>query len=163
MTMGEYRGQRGVVTMIYGGNATVYVSDIDKAVRFYSEVLGLKLTNRFGNYWATVQAGNSLVIGLHPLRTGSPAPGTRGSVQIGLVLTQDHPIGQFADRLRKHGVDVSEIIESEAGNFVSFEDFDGNPIYVGDWDPDFDGLPRESLEEKLARQHEEAASAALKA
>src|SRR5688572_23776061 len=156
--MGEYRGRRGAVTMIYGGNATVYVSDMDKAVRFYSEVLGLKLTNRFGNHWATVQAGKSLVIGLHPWRTGSPAPGTRGAVQIGLVLEQDHPIEQFADRLRKHGVDVSEIIESESGNYINFEDPDGNPIYIGDWDPNFDALPGESLEERLARQQEEASA-----
>ena len=148
--------------MIYGGNATVYVSDMDKAVRFYTEVLGLKLTNRFGNHWATIQAGKSLVIGLHPLRAGSPAPGTRGSVQIGLVLAQDHPIEQFADRLRTHGVDVSEIIESEAGNYINFEDPDGNPIYVGDWDPDFDTLATESLEERLARQQDEASSASIK-
>ena len=145
--------------MIYGGNATVYVSDMDKAVVFYSEVLGLKLTNRFGNHWATVQAGRNLVIGLHPLRTGSPAPGTRGSVQIGLVLAPDRPIEQFADRLRKHGVEVSTIIESEAGNYINFEDPDGNSIYVGDWDPDFEALPKESLEQRLARQREEAVSA----
>ena len=39
---------------------------MDNAIRFYTEVLGLKLTNRFGNNWATVQAGKTLVIGLHP-------------------------------------------------------------------------------------------------
>ena len=148
--------------MIYGGNATVYVSDMDKAVQFYSEVLGLKLTNRFGNHWATVRAGRSLVIGLHPLRTGSPAPGTRGSVQIGLVLEPDQPIEQFADRLRRHGVDVGEIIASEAGNYLTFEDPDGNSIYIGDWDPDFDALPDESREERLARQREETAGASVK-
>ena len=55
-----------------------------------------------------------------------------------------------------------EIIESEAGNYINFEDPDGNPIYVGDWDPDFDALPGESPEERLARQQEEAVSATLK-
>ena len=49
--------------MISGGNATVFVSDMDRAVRFYTEVLGLKLTNRFGNHWATVEAGKGLTIG----------------------------------------------------------------------------------------------------
>ena len=43
--------------MISGGNATVYVSDMDTAVRFYTETLGLTLTNRFGNHWATLEAG----------------------------------------------------------------------------------------------------------
>ena len=43
--------------MISGGNATVYVSNMDAAVRFYTEDLGLKLTNRFGDHWATIEAG----------------------------------------------------------------------------------------------------------
>jgi catechol 2,3-dioxygenase len=145
--------------MIYGGNATVYVSNMDKAIHFYTEVLGLKLTNRFGSFWATVQAGKSLVIGLHPWREGSPAPGAKGAVQIGLVVSQDEPIEAFAARLRRHGVEVSATIESESGNYVNFADPDGNPIYVGDWDPDFDSVSGESLADRLSRQEEEAASA----
>lgn len=119
--------------MISAGTATVYVSDMDAAIRFYSEILGLKLTNRFGNAWATVQVGETLVIGLHPRSAHHPEPGTKGSVQIGLVL-RDEPITEFAARLRRHGVEVSDIIESQEANYVSFADPDGNPIYVGDQD-----------------------------
>jgi catechol 2,3-dioxygenase-like lactoylglutathione lyase family enzyme len=124
--------------MIYGGNATVYVSNMDNAIRFYTEVLGLKLTNRFGNNWATVQAGKTLTIGLHPWSAKYPRPGTKGSVQIGLVVSRDEPIEELAARLRKHGVEVGDIIESQEASYISFADPDGNPIYVGDWDPDFD-------------------------
>ena len=124
--------------MINGGNATVYVSNMDNAIQFYTEVLGLKLTNRFGNHWATVQAGTTLVIGLHPWSAKYPRPGTKGSVQIGLVVSRDEPITDLAARLRKHGVEVSDIIESEEANYISFADPDGNPIYVGDWDQEFD-------------------------
>jgi hypothetical protein len=59
-------------------------------------------------------------------------------VQIGLVVSPDEPIGALAARLRKHGVEVSEVIKSEEANYISFADPDGNPIYVGDWDPAFD-------------------------
>jgi catechol 2,3-dioxygenase-like lactoylglutathione lyase family enzyme len=142
--------------MIYGGNATVYVSNMDSAIRFYTEVLGLKLTNRFGDHWATVQAGKSLVIGLHPWKEQYPRPGTKGSVQIGLVVSQDEPIEAYAERLRKRGVEVGGIIESEAGNYINFVDPDGNPIYVGDWDPDFDARSGESVEDRLSRQEQEA-------
>jgi predicted enzyme related to lactoylglutathione lyase len=124
--------------MISGGNATVYVSNMDNAVRFYTEVLGLKLTNRFGNHWATVQAGKTLVIGLHPWSEKYPRPGTRGSVQIGLVVSRDEPIEQLAARLRKRGVEVSDIIRSQEANYIHFTDPDGNPIYVGDWDAELD-------------------------
>jgi catechol 2,3-dioxygenase-like lactoylglutathione lyase family enzyme len=111
---------------------------MDNAIRFYTGVLGLKLTNRFGDHWATVQAGNTLLIGLHPWSAKYPRPGTKGSVQIGLVVSRDEPIEELAARLRKHGVEVSDIIGSEEANYISFADPDGNPIYVGDWDPDFD-------------------------
>jgi catechol-2,3-dioxygenase len=120
--------------MITGGNATIYVADMDNAVRFYTEVLGLKLTNRFGNHWATVLAGRTLLIGLHPWKEKYPRPGTKGSVQIGLVVSQGETLQQLAARLRQHGVEVSGIIESPESNYVMFEDPDGNPIYVGDWD-----------------------------
>jgi catechol 2,3-dioxygenase-like lactoylglutathione lyase family enzyme len=124
--------------MISGGNATVYVSNMDSAVRFYTEVLGLALTNRFGDHWATVRAGNTLLIGLHPWSAKHPQPGTRGSVQIGLVVSRDEPIEALAARLRKQGVEVSDIIKSEEASYITFADPDGNQIYVGDWDPDFD-------------------------
>ena len=115
---------------------------MDQAVTFYTEVLlGLKLTNRFGNHWATVQAGKTLVIGLHPWSEKYPRPGTKGSVQIGLVVSRDEPIAELAARLRKRGVTVSDIIESAEANYLHFTDPDGNPIYVGDWDPDADTVP----------------------
>jgi hypothetical protein len=83
-------------------------------------------------------------------------------VQIGLVLAQDVPIAAFAARLRKHGVEVDEIANTESGNYLTFEDPDGNSIYLGDWDPDFDAPAGESLDARLARQEAEAASAHAK-
>jgi catechol 2,3-dioxygenase-like lactoylglutathione lyase family enzyme len=124
--------------MINGGNATIYVANMDHAVRFYTEVLGLKLTNRFGDHWATVKAGNTLVIGLHPWSAKYPRPGTKGAVQIGLVVSGE-PILELAARLRARGVEVSGVIESQESNYISFADPDGNPIYVGDWDFNSEG------------------------
>jgi predicted enzyme related to lactoylglutathione lyase len=106
---------------------------MDTAVRFYTEALGLKLTNRFGNHWATVQVGNSLTIGLHPASADYPPPGTRGAVMIGLDI--DEPIEQAVTRLRARGVRVTgEIIrQPHVGNFATIEDPDGNPMYL--WEP----------------------------
>jgi catechol 2,3-dioxygenase len=116
--------------MISGGNATVYVSNMDAAVRFYTEVLGLKLTNRFGDNWATVEAGPTLTIGLHPTSATYPAPGTRGSVMLGFEV--DEPIERVVARLVEQGVRMTgEIIRQEnVGNFAAIEDLDGNPIYL---------------------------------
>ena len=59
--------------MISGGNATVYVSNMDAAVRFYTQNLGLTLTNRVGNHWATIEAGPKLL----DLRRSRGRPGHR--------------------------------------------------------------------------------------
>ena len=112
--------------MISGGNATVFVSDMDRAIDFYTETLGLKLTNRFGNNWATVQAGATLTIGLHPASPKYPAPRTKGSMILALEI--DEPIAVAIARLSEKGVRFGPVVRDEPGAFVHFEDPDGNNI-----------------------------------
>ena len=115
--------------MISGGNATVFVSNMDRAVEFYTGVLGLKLTNRFGDNWATVEAGKGLTIGLHPASPKYPAPGTKGAMMLGLEI--DEAIHIVVDRLKEKGVKIrGAIVRDESGNFAHFEDPDGNVIYI---------------------------------
>ncbi len=115
--------------MISGGNATVFVSSMDRAVDFYTGVLGCKLTNRFGNDWATVEAGKGLTIGLHPASAKYPAPGTKGAMVLGLEI--DEAIDIVVDRLKSKGVKIKGgIVRDEPGNFANFEDPDGNEIYI---------------------------------
>ncbi len=115
--------------MISGGNATIIVANMDNSIRFYTEVLGLKLTNRFGNDWATVSAGEGLTIGIHPASPRYPQPGTKGSILLGLDI--DVPIEKALSRLAGHGVEVKgSIVRSEPGNFAHLEDPDGNDIYL---------------------------------
>jgi catechol 2,3-dioxygenase-like lactoylglutathione lyase family enzyme len=128
--------------MISGGNATIYVSDMDSAVRFYTETLGLTLTNRFGNHWATLETTASywthgeagLTIGLHPASPKRPAPGTAGGIGFGLETYEraEDVLARLSDR----GVRItSEIIRYEAGNVFSFLDVDGLPSYVNEFPP----------------------------
>ncbi len=120
--------------MITGGNATVFVSNMDRAVQFYTEVLGLKLTNRFGDSWATVDAGKGLTIGLHPASPKYPAPGTKGGMMLGMEV--EGAIDKVVASLGKKGVQFKDsVIRSEAGNFVHLEDPDGNEIYLWEVNP----------------------------
>jgi predicted enzyme related to lactoylglutathione lyase len=121
--------------MISGGNATVFVSNMDRAVQFYTEVLGLKLTNRFGDNWATVEAGKALTIGLHPASPKYPAPGTKGAIMIGLEI--DEAIEGVVARLNDRGARVKgSIARDGSGNFVHLEDPDGNEIYLWETHPE---------------------------
>jgi catechol 2,3-dioxygenase-like lactoylglutathione lyase family enzyme len=115
--------------MIAGGNATIFVANMDASIRFYTEILGLELTNRFGNDWATVRAGAGLTIGIHPASPKYPSPGTKGAMALGLEI--DVPIETAVARLSEKGVRINgTITRSEPGNFVGLEDPDGNEIYL---------------------------------
>jgi catechol 2,3-dioxygenase-like lactoylglutathione lyase family enzyme len=115
--------------MISGGNATIFVSNMDEAVRFYTDVLGLRLTNRFGDAWATVDAGKGLTIGLHPASPKYPSPGTKGAITLGLEI--DEPIATVVTRLSEKGVRFTgAIVEDDAGKFARLADPDGNQMYL---------------------------------
>ena len=125
-----------------GGHATVYVSSMDAAVRFYTEVLGLKLTNRYGDHWASLEAGRSLVIGLHPRSQTYPAPGTKGAVVLGLAI--DEPIERVVSRLVERGVRITgDIYRSERNSAVSFDDTDGNALCL--WQTGEESVPQDHL------------------
>jgi len=132
--------------MISGGNATVFVSNMDAAVEFYTQVLGLKLSNRFGDNWATVEAGKGLTIGLHPASPKYPAPGTKGAMMLGLEI--EGSIDEVVARLTEKGVQMKgSIVRGEAGNFVHLGDPDGNEIYL--WEVDRKCVPATDFENEL--------------
>ena len=124
--------------LLSGGHAIVYVSNMDAAIRFYADTLGLRLTNRFEDKFATVEAGR-LVIALHPQTPLTPVPGTKGSVTLGLVV--DEPIDTVLSRLAQRGVRTlappkpsgkSGTGRSESDRSVDIEDLDGNVITLRD-------------------------------
>jgi catechol 2,3-dioxygenase-like lactoylglutathione lyase family enzyme len=117
--------------MITGGNATLYVRDMDAAVAFYTERLGLPLRFRAGNHWAEVQAGDTLVIGLHPTGPHLRPAGVPGSVQVG--LTVDRPLEEVVRELSSRGVVFEGPIvgdEKSGLRFANLKDMDGNALYL---------------------------------
>ena len=117
--------------MISGGNATLYVKDMDAAVAFYTEKLGLPLRFRAGNHWAEVEAGKGLVIGLHPTGAHGRPPGIAGSVQIG--LTVNRPLEEEMKTLGARGItfDGGIVGDPKAGlRFANLKDMDGNALYL---------------------------------
>ena len=125
--------------MFSGAHLVLAVAELDTAAKFYTEKLGLRLTNRFGSRWVTVDAGPSywgtgessagLVLGLQPHTSDYPAPGTKGAVGFGLET------GAVLESLVKlhsaRGVRfTSDVIVSEGGKFMALEDADGNGTYL---------------------------------
>jgi len=119
--------------MITGGNVTLFVSDFERAVQFYTDVLGLPLRMRAENFWAEVVAGTDFVIGIHPESESAAKPGTVGAMQIGLSVSG--PIEELVAALKGKGVTfVGEIVSDDGvGKFARFLDPDGNHLYF--WEP----------------------------
>ncbi len=115
--------------MIKGGNATIFVSNMDRAVRFYTDVLGLILEYRAGDHWASIDAGDGLKLGLHPKSGSAAPPGTRGSIQIGLTVTGRLEI-EMESITGRGGVFKGAIHEDEAVRIVFIDDPDGNELYL---------------------------------
>ena len=116
--------------MIQGGNATIYVSDMDRAVTFYTETLGLKLKDRYGNEWAAIDAGDGLILGLHPQSEHSPA-GRSGSISVGFLVTES--IDQVVARLTDRGVTFRGPVQGDPQfpiRLAFFGDPDGNDLYL---------------------------------
>jgi catechol 2,3-dioxygenase-like lactoylglutathione lyase family enzyme len=114
--------------MIAGGTVTIYVSDMERAVRFYTQTLGLRVKQRGGPGYTAIDVGG-FEIGLHGAHEGGPRPGSGGSMSVGFYV--DEPIAAVAARLRAAGVEVDG--PKPGGGPIQlahFRDPDGNPLYL---------------------------------
>jgi catechol 2,3-dioxygenase-like lactoylglutathione lyase family enzyme len=118
--------------MIKGGKASIYVSDMDKAIHFYSEVLGLKLRSRTASSWAEIDAGGGLTIGLHPANPPETVtPGVEGSINLELNTTA--PIETVVKALVEKGVRFEGPIASYPNvKIAKFRDPDSNIVVLAE-------------------------------
>uniref|UniRef100_Q01W78 Glyoxalase/bleomycin resistance protein/dioxygenase n=1 Tax=Solibacter usitatus (strain Ellin6076) TaxID=234267 RepID=Q01W78_SOLUE len=120
--------------MYASGNVTIPVTNMDRAVKFYTETLGLKLAYRFGDHFASVELEKGLTIGLHPTSAEKPLGERMGGPSIGLELS-----GKIEDAMKTleaRGVKFHGVAdEGKAGKFAHFQDPDGNSLYLAqlDW------------------------------
>lgn len=113
---------------ISGGNTSVFITDMDRAIAFYVDTLGLALRTRIGNEWAEIDAGKGLVIGLHPAHEGTAKPGDVGAINIELAVTK--PLEDVVADLVKAKATVGAIANWPDVRLVAVEDPDRNAIML---------------------------------
>ncbi len=102
-----------------------WVSDMERAVRFYREVLGLSLRSQEGDNWAVFDAGGRQ-FALHRLVEGHPtAPG--GATAVFAVDDLDRARTVLSERGVQFGHEGD--VEGYA-RFASFQDPDGNTVQL---------------------------------
>lgn len=100
------------------------VQNMDRAIQFYTETLGLPLKTRHGDQWAEVDAG-TVSIGLHATEDGDPIAGAGGGT-ISFAVTD---IEDVIKNLKSKGAQVGEIRNPPRGKFVMVKDSEGNYIH----------------------------------
>jgi catechol 2,3-dioxygenase-like lactoylglutathione lyase family enzyme len=115
--------------VIKSGLATIYVSDFERAFRFYTETLGLEPVHRAGDFWAQVKAPGGFEIGIHPEGTGPRAAGSSGSINVGFLV--EEPLEDAVETLRARGAEFrGAIMEDDPVRIANFGDPDGNDLYL---------------------------------
>jgi predicted enzyme related to lactoylglutathione lyase len=106
-------------------NIWMPVADVDRAVDFYENILGLPVVKRDGP-WAEVDA-NGLTVGLN----GREPEGTRSDGGPVLTFQTEGSLEEAVDDLKERGVEFpGEISEHYWGRVATFKDTEGNYIQL---------------------------------
>jgi predicted enzyme related to lactoylglutathione lyase len=98
------------------------VTDMDAALAFYTQKLGLNLKARFENHYAEIEAGDYL-LGLHP---SDQRTVYGNNLSIGFGVTN---FEETTNVLESNGVTLN-VQRDGWSNIAHFADPDGNPLYV---------------------------------
>jgi len=110
------------------GNVTVMVSDMNSAIQFYVEKLGLTLKARYSDQFAQV-AAPGLTIALHPAdKQGQRSEKSEG-LSIGLRVDN---LERTMKDLEGKGLKFSRVAEDGPVRLAFFKDPDGNPLYLAE-------------------------------
>jgi catechol 2,3-dioxygenase-like lactoylglutathione lyase family enzyme len=111
--------------MFKAANTTVMVKDMDNAIAFYTDVLGLPTGMRHGNNYAEIKAPG-VIIGLHPDRGHVHKKLKAGNLSIGFEVAN---IERVVKSLESRGITFT-LQENDTNKFAFFSDPDGTPLYL---------------------------------
>ncbi len=131
------------------GHVHLKVSDLDRAVQFYTQVLGFQVTTRLGRRAAFLSAGGyHHHIGLNTWESegGSPpAPGSTGLYHFAILLPNRKELARSLKRLEQHNWPIDGAADHGVSEAIYLRDPDGNGIemYIDrpreEWPADADG------------------------
>ena len=131
------------------GHVHLKVADLDRAIHFYSDILGFEVVTRYGDQAAFLSAGGyHHHIGLNTWESkgGSPAPaGHTGLYHTAFLFPDRASLGAALKRVLASGTQMSGAADHGVSEAVYFNDPDGNGVELyrdraeADWPRHADG------------------------
>src|SRR4051795_9545668 len=129
------------------GHVHLKVSDIDRALGFYRDVLGFDVTQRYGDEAAFLSAGGyHHHLGLNTWESlgGSPAPpGTTGLFHVAILYPTRKALADALRRLIAAGITLDGASDHGVGEALYLRDPDDNGVELY-WDRPQEAWPRTS-------------------
>jgi len=129
------------------GHVHLKVADIERALRFYCDVLGFDLTQRMGDSAAFVSAGGyHHHIGLNTWESrggGPPGPGTTGLYHLAIVYPTRRSLADALKRVIDAGIPLEGASDHGVSEALYLADPDGNGVELY-WDRPESEWPRTS-------------------
>lgn len=131
------------------GHVHLRVADLDRAVAFYSGVLGLDVMQYFGQRAAFLSAGGyHHHIGLNTWESAGgtpPPPGHTGLYHVALLYPDRPALARAVKRVLDAGIDLTGAADHGVSEAVYLDDPDGNGVELyrdrpqAEWPADADG------------------------
>ena len=128
------------------GHVHLKVSDLERAVKFYTEVFGFDLMARMGSNAAFLSAGDyHHHIGLNTWESAGgppPPPGSTGLYHFAILLPSRRELARTLKRVIDHGWPIDGAADHGVSEAIYLRDPDGNGIEIYR-DRPMDEWPRE--------------------
>lgn len=128
------------------GHVHLKVADLERAIRFYTEVLGFDVTQRLGDSAAFLSAGGyHHHVGLNTWESkggAAPAPGTTGLFHVAFLYPSRASLGTAFRRLVARGVPLEGAADHGVSEALYLRDPDGNGVELY-WDRPTELWPRD--------------------
>ncbi len=114
------------------GHVHLKVSDLDRSIAFYRDVLGLEVQQRYGAQAAFLSAGGyHHHLGLNTWESrggGAPPKNATGLYHVAFLYPDRVALGRAVAQVKRHGISLDGAADHGVSEAVYFNDPDGNGI-----------------------------------